>query len=113
MDESQISCDDHSGNRAENGDSDENEVFCNRNGSTRQAETQEQTQHDTMSMSLGRSVNANSETEQRVAAASLMQLHETSQQQTGVSSIPNLFNHTHQGSQSINAGARGEQFQSR
>ena len=99
MDESQISCDDHSGNRAENGDSDsENEVFFNRNGSTRQAETQEQTQHDTMSMSLGRSVNANSETEQRVAAASLMQLHETSQQQTGVSSIPNLLNHTHQGS---------------
>lgn len=99
MDESQISYDDHSGNRAENGDSDsENEVFFNRNGSTRQAETQEQTQHDTMSMPLGHSVNANSETEQRVAAASLMQLHETSQQQTGVSSIPNWRNHVHQGS---------------
>lgn len=102
MDESQISCDDHSGNRAENGDSDsENEVFFNRNGSTRQEETQEQTQHDTISRSLGRSVNANSETEQRVAAASLMQLHETSQQQTGVSSFPNLLNHTHQGSMVI------------
>ncbi|MCG7867519.1 MAG: hypothetical protein JAY74_14290 [Candidatus Thiodiazotropha taylori] len=99
MDEPQISNDDHSGNRAENGDSDsENEVFFNRNGSTRQAETQGHTQYDTMSMPLGHSVSANSETEQRVAAASLMQLNEISQQQTGVSSTPNLLNHVHQGS---------------
>ena len=80
-----MSNDVNTSNRAENDESDsETEVFFNHYRSNRQADTQKQTQQDTIAMSSGHDIRANSETDQRVAAVSLMQLREIPQQQKEV-----------------------------
>ena len=80
-----MSNDVNTSNRAENDESDsETEVFFNHYRSNRQADTQKQTQQDTIAMSSGHDISANSETDQRVAAVSLMQLREIPQQQKEV-----------------------------
>lgn len=98
MNSRQTSYDEPTGDRADNEDSgSETEVFFNKRGSSRQTESQEMTQHDTLvNTSQGQSLT--SENEQTVAAASLMQLREVSQTQTRGSSIPNSVSHLHQGS---------------
>ena len=97
MDDIQTSYDDHSDNRADHEDSgSQTEVFFNNKGSTRQAEGLEQTQHDT-SVTSSYSPSVTCENEQTVAAASLMQLHGSSQNQARGSSVPNLVSSVHQG----------------
>ena len=59
-----MSNDVNTSNRAENDESDsETEVFFNHYRSNRQADTQKQTQQDTIAMSSGHDISANSETD--------------------------------------------------